>query len=150
MKRILFKSNLSRGVGLLLSLLILASPDVLFATTHETTKITIPATMPALWKAIDEHSTALNQAIKEGKLNLVHEHAFAIRDLANGLPPLSKNLSQEQKKTLQDTLGFINQLAGRLDKTGDANDKEGTLANWAKLQKLLNQLRALYQLPVSH
>ena len=56
-----------------------------------------------------------------------------------------EDLSDEQKKTLQDNLNYVEQLATRLDKTGDANDKEGTQANWDKLKKILTQLRTLYQ-----
>lgn len=47
-------------------------------------------------------------------------------------------------------LSYVGQLATRLDKTGDANDKEGTQANWDKLEKILSQLRALYQISSSN
>ncbi|TIE00212.1 transporter, partial [Legionella pneumophila] len=60
------------------------------------------------------------------------------------LPALSKDLSEEQKKTLQQNLSYVSQLATRLDKSGDANDKKGTQVNWEKLQKVLTQLRSLY------
>ena len=35
-------------------------------------------------------------------------------------------------------------LAQRLDATGDANDKAGTQANFAKLKKVLEEMRASY------
>ncbi len=55
------------------------------------------------------------------------------------------DLAEEAKKIVQDSLSFVAQLAARLDKTGDANDKEVAQANRVKLQKILNQLRALYK-----
>lgn len=137
-------------LSLIMSLFIWSMPLGLFADSAETAKAAIPSTTPAIWKAIDEHSASINQALKENQLTSIHEHAFAIRDLANALPALSKDLSDEQKTTLQNNLGYVAQLATRLDKTGDANDKEGTQANWDKLQKILDQLRVLYPTPQSN
>lgn len=134
---------------LIMSLFIWTIPFELFANTTEASKVAIPSTIPAIWKAIDEQSASMNQALKENQLTSIHEHAFAIRDLVNALPALSKDLSDEQKKIMQSNLSFVEQLATRLDKTGDANDKEGTQANWDKLQKVLTQLRALFSLDSS-
>ncbi|HAU0311378.1 TPA: transporter [Legionella pneumophila] len=132
-------------LSLIMSLFIWTIPLGLFANTAEVSKVAIPSTITEIWKAIDEHAASINQALEENQLTSIHEHAFAIRDLVNALPALSKNLSDEQKKTLQNNLSFVAQLATRLDKTGDANDKEGTQANWDKLEKILTQIRALYQ-----
>lgn len=132
-------------LSLIVSLFIWTIPFELFANTTETSKVTIPSTIPAIWKAIDEQAASINQALKENQLTSIHERAFAIRDLVNALPAKSLDLSDEQKKTLQNNLSFVAQLATRLDKTGDANDKEGTQANWDKLEKILTQLRELYQ-----
>ncbi|CAM3022161.1 transporter [Legionella worsleiensis] len=140
------RNSKSVWLSLIMSLFIWTIPLELFANTNEPPKITIPSTVPAIWKAIDEHSASINQALKENQLTSIHEHAFAIRDLVNALPAKSLDLSDEQKKTLQNNLSFVAQLAARLDKTGDANDKEGTEANWDKLQKVLAQIRALYSL----
>ncbi|MBN9229480.1 MAG: transporter [Legionella sp. 40-6] len=139
----------SAWISLIMSLFIWTISLGLFANTTETTKAAIPSTTPAIWKAIDEQSASINQALKENQLTSIHEHAFAIRDLVNALPALSKDLSGEQKTTLQNNLGYVAQLATRMDKTGDANDKEGTQANWDKLQKILAQLRVLYPTPQS-
>ncbi|HEH5967049.1 TPA: transporter [Legionella pneumophila] len=130
--------------SLIMSFFIWTIPLKLFADTSEASKVAIPSTIPAIWKAIDEQAASINQALKNTQLASIHEHAFAIRDLVNALPGLSKDLSEEQKKTLQTNLSYVEQLATRLDKTGDANDKEGTQANWDKLEKILSQLRALY------
>lgn len=132
-------------LSLIMSLFIWTMPLGLFANTAEVSKVAIPSTIPEIWKAIDGQAASINQSLKENQLTSIHEHAFAIRDLVNALPPLSMDLSDEQKKSLQSNLNFVAQLATRLDKTGDANDKEGTQANWDKLEKILTGLRALYQ-----
>ncbi|CZP44940.1 TPA: transporter [Legionella pneumophila subsp. pneumophila] len=132
-------------LSLIMSLFIWTMPLGLFANTAEVSKVAIPSTIPEIWKAIDAQAASITQSLKENQLTSIHEHAFAIRDLVNALPPLSMDLSDEQKKSLQSNLNFVAQLATRLDKTGDANDKEGTQANWDKLEKILTQLRALYQ-----
>lgn len=142
MKQIPLTSNFSKWLSLIISLFIWSTSFSLFA--DEGHNITIPSTLPAVWKAIDEHGTSIEQAIKKNQLKLIHVHAFAIRDLANALPSLSGNLSGEQKTNMQDTLNYISQVAIRLDKTGDANDNEGTVANWKKLKKLLNQLHDIH------
>lgn len=143
-------SRKSMWRSLIMSFFIWTIPFGLFANSTETAKVVIPSTIPAIWKAIDEHSVSINQALKTSQLTSIHEHAFAIRDLVNALPALSKDLSDEQKKTLQNNLNYVEQLATRLDKTGDANDKEGTQANWDKLKKILTQLRGFYQTPQSN
>lgn len=144
MMRIQLKSNLFSYLSLILSFLIWSTPAALFAGANETSPVVIPKTIVAIWKAIDSHSASINQAIKENKLNLIHEHAFAIRDLTHALPTLSGSFSKEQKKSLQNSLAYVNQLAIRLDKAGDANNQEGVQASWTKLQKILTGLREIY------
>ncbi|AWN72399.1 hypothetical protein LEAN103870_12680 [Legionella anisa] len=129
--------------NLLVVLLFLLSPAYA-AANHEEEAQTIPTTIPAIWEAIDQHAAAINKALADNQLDTIHQHAFAIRDLVKALPDLSKNLSEEQLKNLKQNVGYTEQLAKRLDKTGDANDKEGTEANWQKLQKVLVQIRANY------
>ncbi|KTD64458.1 hypothetical protein [Legionella spiritensis] len=131
--------------SLLVVLLALLSP--LHAATNPDEQAqaqSIPTTIPAIWEAIDERATAINKALANNQLDTIHQHAFAIRDLVKALPGLSKNLSEEQLKNLQLNVGYTEQLAKRLDKTGDANDKKGTEANWQKLQKVIEQIRAIY------
>lgn len=136
----------SLWLSLIVSLFMCIAPLALYAHTTEAPKVEIPTTIPAIWKAVDENASSINQAIKDFKLTSIHKHAYAIRDLVNALPALSNDLPAEQKKILQDNLIYVNQLATRLDKTGDTEDKEGTAANWDKLQKVLVQLKQLFSL----
>ncbi|WP_412755158.1 transporter [Legionella pneumophila] len=135
--------NVVNLFSVLVVFLALVSP--LHAATNNDEKAqAIPTTIPAIWEAIDEHASAIDKAITNNQLDTIHHHAFAIRDLVKALPGLSKNLSEEQLKNLQQNISYTEQLAKRLDKTGDANDKEGTKVNWQKLQKVLEQIRATY------
>ncbi|KTD71766.1 Chemiosmotic efflux system C protein A [Legionella steelei] len=131
-------------LGLIASVLMVCGYSQVFANPTEEQTEVIPKTIPAIWQAVDKHAASIEKAITDNQLTSIHEHAFAIRDLVNALPALSKDLSEEQKKTLQNNLSYVDQLATRLDKTGDNKDKEGTQTNWQKLQKVLAQLRALY------
>lgn len=115
-----------------------------FANTESTTKTQIPKTIPEVWQAIDEHEATIAKLIKGNQLTSIHLHAFAIRDLVQALPGLGGDLTPEKLAAVKQGSGYIDQLAVRLDKTGDANDKEGTLANYNKLQKILEQIRANY------
>ncbi|KTC66396.1 chemiosmotic efflux system C protein A (plasmid) [Legionella adelaidensis] len=146
MKRMPFTTYYPILLSFIISLFILATPLELFANTTESPKLETPTSIPALWKEIDTQAASIDQAIQENKLTSIHEHAFAIRDLVNALPALSKDLSDEQKQTLQDNLSYVDALATRLDKAGDAGDKEGTKSNWGKLQKILEQLRGIFSL----
>ncbi|HAT2081746.1 transporter [Legionella taurinensis] len=144
MKHTTLKQQSHFWLGLIASvLLVFGYSQAMADSTEEPTK-SIPKTIPALWEAIDKHAASMNQVLRGDDLTSIHQHAFAIRDLVNALPALSTNLSAEQKKTLQQNLSYVSQLATRLDKSGDANDKKGTEVNWQKLQKVLTQLRALY------
>lgn len=104
----------------------------------------VPATIDGIWAAIDQHSAELDKDIQTRKLDEVHHHAFAIRDLAAALPALSKSLPADKLAQLNSNLKFVATLAQRLDATGDAGDKAGTQANFAKLTTVLAELHAIY------
>lgn len=103
-----------------------------------------PTTIPAIWQAVDKELSGINDAITNNQLGEIHHHAFAINELMNSLLPLSQSLSQEQLAMVKKQMGYINELAKRLDKTGDANDKDGSIANFAKMQKIIAQIRVPY------
>ncbi|HCC3243571.1 TPA: transporter [Legionella pneumophila] len=144
MKHITLKQRKHFWLGFITSVLMFFGGSQVFANPTEESTESIPKTIPAIWEAVDKHAASINQVLSGDDLTSIHQHAFAIRDLVNALPALSKDLSEEQKKTLQQNLSYVSQLATRLDKTGDANDKKGTETNWQKLQKVLAQLRTLY------
>lgn len=108
-------------------------------------KTMIPNTSAGIWLAIDGHVKELHAAITQGKLNTVHKHAFAVRDLVRALPSHSAGLSASALATVTTQVKFVDTLAERLDQSGDANDKLGTEDNTRKLEAILKGLHAQYQ-----
>jgi hypothetical protein len=115
------------------------------AGTAETPSSTpVPATSAEIWRAIDTHVQELQAIVAKGGLSAVHLHAYAIRDLVRGLPTHSQGLSDAALGKVKEQIRFVDTLAGRLDQTGDANDKAGTEANLSKLEGVLKAIREQY------
>jgi hypothetical protein len=110
--------------------------------THAEQKI--PATLDGIWQAIDQNTAELEKMIQGGSLEDVHHLAFAVRDLVAALPERSKALPAENLAKVTGSVKFVDTLADRLDASGDANDKVGTQANYEKLIKVLESIRANY------
>jgi len=107
-------------------------------------QISIPASSSGIWQAIDSHVAELHSVINSGKLDSVHLHAYAVRDLVRALPAESKNLSADALAKVKGESKFVDTLAERLDHTGDANDKAGTESNLQKLEGVLKLIRSQY------
>ena len=102
-------------------------------------KMVIPETAGGIMTAIHKHHGELADVVKSKKLADVHHHAFAIRDLANGLPA---KVAADKKARVEGSAKNIAKLAEDLDKTGDANDQAATEANLKKLDGVLKALDA--------
>lgn len=140
MKRTLVKQFI--GAIVLGTSLALAGGGVNAAETEA--KVAIPATASGIWQAIDNHIAKLKELIAQNKLDTVHEHAYAVRDLVRALPSHTQGLSAEALAKVQANARFVNTLAERLDASGDAKDKTGTESNLRKLEAVLKQTRAQY------
>jgi rubrerythrin len=112
-------------------------------------KIKIPDTAAGILKEVKQHEEELSKTITDKKLDDVHHHAFAIRDLVNALPDKSNDLAADKLAKLKANAKFVTDLAKRLDESGDGKDQAGTEANFKKLQGILKQIRALYPDSVS-
>ena len=130
------------NVALLTGTLLFSAPFVAPIQAAEEAPVQVPATAAAIWQAIDAHYAMLEKLIQAGTLSAVHHHAFAIRDLAAGLPAHSADLSPDQRKAVEGEVKFVASLAQRLDAAGDGNDKAGAASNLAKLKGVLNSMRA--------
>ena len=104
----------------------------------------LPQTADSIWREIDAKSKALQKNIASGALDQVHHHAFAIRDLVATLVTHSATLAPDRLAKVKSGAKFVATLADRLDATGDAKDLAGTKQNFAKLVKVLTNLRANY------
>ncbi len=131
---------------LALALSVWLIPTGLAAEEHEAHegKVKIPDNAAAIVAEVKEHEAELGKLIAEKKLNKVHEVAFEIRDLVNALPEKSTGLAVDKVSKVKADAKFVDSLAERLDKTGDANDQAGTEANFKKLQSVLKQIESQY------
>src|SRR5258708_7348330 len=102
-------------------------------------KVQIPGTKEGIVKEIDKQHKELADAVKAKKLSEVHEHAFAIRDLAKALPAKA---NPDHKKMVENAVKRVSQLAEDLDKSGDAGDQAKTEANLKKMDTAINTLQA--------
>ncbi|MDQ6631053.1 MAG: hypothetical protein M3Y82_04755 [Verrucomicrobiota bacterium] len=100
-------------------------------------KVKIPDTVDGILKEIHEHHQKLDDTVTAKKLNDVHHHAFAIRDLAKALPAKAH---PDHKKMVENAVKKVSQLAADLDKSGDAGDQAKTEANLKKMDAALKTL----------
>ncbi len=122
----------------------LFNPLLAHAAEKTEAATTIPATSEAIWQSINEKTEQLAAVIQAGKLDDVHLHAFAIRDLVAGLSSRSGNMPTEKLTQIKANTKFVATLAARLDTAGDAKDKVATEANFQKLKDVLKTIRANY------
>jgi hypothetical protein len=112
-------------------------------------KTKIPATSTEILVAIDQHVNELNKTIQAEKLDEVHHHAFAIRDLVDALPEHSSQLSSDKLDQVKANMKYVDVLAKRLDASGDEKDKVTTQTNFTKLQTVLESIRSSYSMSES-
>ncbi len=105
----------------------------------------IPTTPAGIWAAIDKESDEITKAIAVGRLQVLHHHAFAIRDLVAALPERSPTLPAADLPKVKADVKFVATLAERLDAAGDSNDKTESVSNFNKLKAILSSLHALYR-----
>jgi CTP synthase (UTP-ammonia lyase) len=127
------------GLGCMLGLI---SPYSGFAQDHAGTaeaneKVSVPDTANGVIKAIEEQPKQLAATVAAKKLAEVHEHAFAMRDLAKALPA---KLDSNHKKMVAPAVRRIAQVAEELDSSGDAGDQNATEANLKKMDSALATL----------
>lgn len=98
----------------------------------------------ATWKQIEAANLALDKVIKSKNLKTVHEAAFKVRDIVQTLPAKSGALSVDKQTTLAAQVKNVEQLAAKLDKTGDSNNLKDTQENQAGLNDALDIIKGLY------
>jgi hypothetical protein len=109
-------------------------------------KVKIPNTVEGIWKEIHMHHMELQDVVKNKKLEMVHHHAFGVRDLVNALPDKSKDLPADKLAKVKANVKFVEDLAKRLDESGDGKDQAATEANLKKLDGIIKTLEAQYPL----
>ena len=115
----------------------LTSQTVFAAEKEHAEKMVMPETADGIMTEIHKHHGELADVVKSKKLADVHHHAFAIRDLANGLPA---KVAADKKARVEGSVKNIAKLAEDLDKSGDDNNQAATEANLKKLDGVLMAL----------
>ncbi len=105
-------------------------------------KVKIPDTVEGIWKEIHMHHMELADVVKNKKLDMVHHHAFAVRDLAKALPAKA---AADKKKQVEGGVKNISKLADDLDKAGDDGKQAETEALLKKLDGVLKVLEAQFE-----
>ena len=109
--------------------------------THKNMKTKAPSTIESLWQDIHKQHGELAEVIKAKKLDDVHHHAFAVRDLAK---KLVAKAPAAKKAAVKAGVKTIAKLAEELDKTGDAGDQAATEANMKKFDAAIQDLQAQF------
>jgi uncharacterized protein (DUF2384 family) len=107
-------------------------------------KLVIPKTLPAVWGAVVEHQKELHEVLAAKKLDEVHHHAFAVRDLVAAMPVKSTTLAAEKKTALKKSVSRVASLAKLLDEAGDAGDSAKVAGLVTKLDAELKTIEGLY------
>lgn len=102
----------------------------------------VPDTADGILAEIHMHHEKLTATVKAKELADVHEHAFAIRDLAKAL---DAKAPADKKARVQGTVNNISKLAEDLDTSGDAGDQAKTEANLKKFDAMLAQLQGQFK-----
>lgn len=84
------------------------------------------------------------KGIQAGKLDELHQHAFAIRDLVAALPARFASLPPDKLAKVKSEAKFVATLAQRLDTAGDANNKAAAESDFGKLRDVLKSIRTNY------
>jgi len=106
--------------------------------------VKIPDTVAAIWQSVDQETEGMAKGIQAGKLDDLHQHAFAVRDLVAALPARSASLPPEKLAKVRSDAKFVATLAQRLDAAGDANNKAAAESNFEKLRDMLKSIRTNY------
>ncbi len=104
----------------------------------------VPETLQGIWHEVMEGQEHLEEIIAAGQLADVHKQAFHIRDLVQGLPEVSGELSADKQQRLQESVNRVAEIAELLDQYGDAGDAANTQAQADRLSKLLQYVETFY------
>jgi hypothetical protein len=108
---------------------------------HKGMKMKTPGDVNGLWAQIHIHHGKLDATVKAKKLDEVHTHAFAVRDLVK---KVAAKAPTAKKAAVKAGVKNISKLAEALDKSGDAGDQAATEANLAKFDAALRDLQGLF------
>ena len=124
-----------------------AAPDTMASNAATSDTMAKPADFTAAsatWTKIEAAKADLDKVIASKNLKTVHEAAFKVRDIVKTLPAESSALPAGKMATLNTHVTNVEQLAGKLDESGDSNNLSATQDNQAGLSDTLDTIKGLY------
>jgi hypothetical protein len=104
---------------------------------HEhTTKV--PDTIAEIWTAIEKQQDKLTKTVAAKNLDDAHDHAFAIRDLANNLVA---KVPETKRKDVEIAAKKISDLATAIDKSSAAGAQKTTESNAKAMTSAIKTLK---------
>lgn len=121
-----------------LAFVCILSPISSFGDEHcQTHPLKIPDQYDHVWHEIDKHESGLERAIHENNRQQVHEHAFAVQDLARALPLKKTPLKPSQAEA---AVRGVERAAVALDRASGAGNEKETRKQFDALQDAIDSL----------
>ena len=96
------------------------------------------------WSRVEEARAELDTAISAGKLDQVHDTTSRILDLVKTLPRESLMLPEDKRKTLDDHVENIGQLAAMMDKAVDPANIKSVEEHQKAMNDALDMIKGIY------
>ena len=107
---------------------------------HQTAPMTeqmVPNTPEGIWPDLHKHQAALELAVQNKKLDEIHLHAVAIKELTKAQVDI---VHPDHRAAVQSGVDKINTTVSDLHKGADAKDQAAAEANFKRLEEALKQL----------
>ena len=116
------------------------------ATTHgaegKGAPVAAGATAAEIRAQLSERRLALETSIHEGRLNEVHDRAFAVRDLVIALHEKAGVAPGTTHEQIDAKLAELKASAGKLDEYGDAGNLSGAESEFVKFNAVVSAIDA--------
>lgn len=109
-----------------------------------TADVPIPATLPALWTAINEHHHKLTDTVVAKKLAEADPHIDALDALVKALPTKSSELPEAKQKTVAGMVKNADTALDALHEAAEANKQDVAAAKLKQFDGVVKILKAQY------
>jgi len=120
----------------------MAPPPSAEHATEQGEQVSTEGSAKDIMARVDHEESELGQVISNAQLKVVHQKAFAIRDLVAAAADKA-TLSETGKAQLNTHVEKVKTLASQLDEAGDAGNLSKTKAEYADLRAELQAIRQL-------
>ncbi len=114
-----------------------------------TADVPIPATLPALWTAINDHHRKLSDTVAAKKLAEADPHIDALDALLKALPAKSSELPEAKQKTVAGMVKNADTALDALHEAAEANKQDVAAAKLKQFDAVLKILKGQYPAEVT-